>query len=101
MIIYQHMLNTPPGNKSMSTPIATSTAQIVEMKPLENYSIGDDVFLTEEYYEDTKATLLEVPRYGWQVKVLVDGVATIEYMRANWKLLMQIMCETTYLKREA
>ncbi|HEU5147705.1 MAG TPA: hypothetical protein VFT90_13355 [Chryseosolibacter sp.] len=65
-----------------------------------NFSVNDDVYLADHYYEDTNATVLEVPKYGWRVKSLVDGVATIEYQRPNWKLLMLIMCETKYLKHE-
>ena len=61
---------------------------------------GQEIYLTEQYYEDTNATVLEVPRYGWKIKAIVDGVATIEYQRPNWKLLMSIMCETKYLRKE-
>lgn len=64
------------------------------------FSLNDDVYLTDQYYTDTKATVLEVPKYGWKVKSLIDGVASIEYQRTNWKLLMVIMCETKYLKHE-
>lgn len=74
---------------------------MIELSAAEHLGPGDQVYLSENYYIDTAATLLEVPRYGWKIKSQVDGVATIEYQRPNWKLLMSIMCETKYLKKEA
>ena len=62
---------------------------------------GDqEVYLTEQYYADFNTTLLEVPRYGWRVKLLVNGEATIEYHRHNLKLLMSLTVDTSYLKKE-
>lgn len=66
----------------------------------EKVSLDDAVYLTEEYYTDTKATVLDVPRYGWKVKLVYQGVATLEYQRANWKLLMTLILETKYLKKD-
>ena len=62
---------------------------------------GDAVYLHDEYYADTQATVLEVPRFGWKVIAIDQGrLATIEYQRANWKLLMTLILETKYLKRD-
>lgn len=66
----------------------------------EKVSMDDAVYLTEHYYTDTNATVLEVPRYGWKVKAVSQGVATIEYQRANWKLLMTLMLELKYLRKD-
>ena len=81
--------------------VTDSSAKFTEPCSVEHLIPGDRVYLTESYYVDTTATLLEVPRYGWKIKSQVDGVATIEYQRPNWKLLMSIICETRYLKKEA
>ena len=77
-----------------------ATAKIEPRDAPESLAPGQEICLTEQYYRDTNATVLEVPRYGWKIKAIVDGVATIEYHRPNWKLLMSIMCETKYLKTE-
>lgn len=74
-------------------------AKVVDFNP-ETLSPGDCVYLTEDYYIETNATVLEVPRYGWKVKAYTEGVCQIEYQRSNWKLLMSIMCEAKFLKRE-
>ena len=64
--------------------------------------LGDqEVYLTEQYYADFKTTVLEVPRYGWKIKQLINGEATIEYQRPNLKLLMCLTVDTRYLKKEA
>ena len=76
-----------------------NNAKILEFTP-DLFYPGDQVYLTEDYYIDTDASVLEVPRYGWKIKAYTDGVCQIEYQRPNWKLLMSIMCETKYLKRE-
>ena len=49
-------------------------------------SPGQEVYLTEEYYADFKTTVLEVLKYGWKVKELENGEATIEYQRHSLKL---------------
>jgi len=87
----------------MSSNNPERIAKVVEFgEPFfnEGFRPGLEVYLTEQYYEDTNASVLEVPRYGWEIKAVVEGVATIEYQRPNWKLLMSIMCETKYLKRQ-
>ena len=61
---------------------------------------GDRVYLTDEYYEDFKATIVEVPPFGWKVKSHTDTVATIEFHRPNLKMQIQLEVEARYLKRE-
>lgn len=78
----------------------TSTAKVIELHPPEDFSIGQEVYLTQQYYTDTKATVLEVPKYGWKIKAVVNDTATIEYQRPNLKLLMSLMLETKYLTKE-
>jgi hypothetical protein len=38
----------------------------------ETFSKGDDVYLTEQYYQDFKLSILQVPRYGWKVNELIE-----------------------------
>ena len=79
----------------------SADAKILELKPAEAFSAGQGVYLAQEYYDYANTTVLEVPRYGWEVKAIIDGVATIEYQRNNLKLLMSLMVETKYLRRES
>jgi len=66
----------------------------------ESFFVGQEVYLAQEYYDETNATILDVPRYGWQVKSIVDGVACIEYQRHNLRLLMSLMVEIRFLKKD-
>ena len=75
-------------------------AKVVELNPPESFTPGEEIYLSDQYYFDTKASVAEVPKYSWVIKAVIDDVATIEYQRPNWKLLMSIMCEKKYLKRE-
>jgi hypothetical protein len=72
----------------------------VKFDPAETFAEGEFVYLTQQYYTDTKATMLEVPKYGWKIKGVIDGIATIEYQRPNLKLLMSLMLKTKYLTKE-
>ena len=74
---------------------------IADLKTADGTSQGQEVCLTEEYYADFNTTVLEVPRYGWKMKELVNGEATIEYQRHNLKLLMCLTVDARYLKKEA
>jgi hypothetical protein len=79
----------------------TGSAKVVKFHSASDlFSVGQDVYLTQDYYDDAKTNVLEVPRYGWQVKSVGNGVATIEYQRRNLKLLMSLMVETKYLTKE-
>lgn len=76
-------------------------ARVVAFRlPSNQFMVGQDVYLSQEYYNDANTGVLEVPRYGWQVKSVEDGVATIEYQRPNLKLLMTLTVETRYLRQE-
>ena len=55
------------------------TSKIVDLNQTGSIPEGQEVYLSERYYEDVNATILEIPKYGWKVKELVNGVATIEY----------------------
>ena len=66
----------------------------------ETFSDGQEVYLNDVYYLDFRTSVLDVPKYGWKVKALVNGVATIEYQRQNVRLLMTLMLETKYLRKE-
>jgi hypothetical protein len=77
-----------------------SDGRIVQLNRSEAYTPGQQVYLAQEYYSDSNTTLLEVPRYGWQVKAVVGGIARLEYQRPNMKLLMNLTVETKYLRKE-
>lgn len=74
---------------------------IVDVKAAETIAAGGEVYLIDQYYYDFKTSVLEIPRYGWKVKQLENGMATIEYQRRNLKLLMSLTVDCQYLKREA
>lgn len=61
---------------------------------------GESVYIIEQYYRDVDANLIEVPRFGWVVKSVLNDVATIEYQRKNIKLNMNLMIDTKYLVKE-
>lgn len=61
---------------------------------------GKPVFLTEEYYKTHNLTVLDVPRYGWLVKEVTQGIAILEYQRKNLKLRMCLTVDIKYLKIE-
>ena len=77
------------------------TSKIVDLNHPGSIPEGQEVYLSDRYYEDVNATILEIPKYGWKVKELVNGVATIEYQRRNLKLLMCLTVDSKYLKKEA
>ena len=77
------------------------SSKITDLNEPGRISEGEEVYLTEQYYEDLNATVLEIPRYGWKVKQLINGEATIEYQRKNFKLWMCLTVNTRYLKKEA
>ena len=77
---------------STNVPASASAERIYE---------GQEVYLTEHYYEDFKASVLEIPKYGWKVTRVVNAAATIQYQRRNLKLLMLLTVETSYLRKEA
>jgi hypothetical protein len=71
-----------------------------QLNVAETFSDGQEVYLNDIYYLDFRTSVLDVPKYGWKVKALVNGVATIEYQRQNVRLLMTLMLETKYLRKE-
>ncbi len=77
-----------------------SAGKVVEMNPSDSFYEGMEVYLNESYYTDFNTSVIEIPKYGWKLKTLAAGVATIEYQRRNLKLLMSLMLETKYLKKE-
>ena len=67
-----------------------------------NISEGQEFYLTEQYYKYFKVSeLWKCPNTGGRVITLLNGVATIEYQRRNLKLLMSIIVDSKYLKKEA
>lgn len=88
------MANTP----NMSA--GPDGGKVVQMSISDGFSEGQEVYLNEQYYVDFNTSVLEIPKYGWRLKTLAAGVATIEYQRRNLKLLMSLMLETKYLKKE-
>jgi hypothetical protein len=81
--------------------VAAKSAKIVALNPSpDTFSIGEPVYLDSEYYTHANTTVLEVPRYGWQVKGIVNDMVCIEYMRKNLKLLMTLTVEAGFIKRE-
>jgi hypothetical protein len=80
---------------------AARAAKVVELHPAsDHFSVGQKVFLKQAYYDDLNTSILEVPRYGWQVKEVAGDAVVIQYQRRNLKLLMTLMIETKYLKKE-
>jgi hypothetical protein len=61
---------------------------------------GEAVYISDQYYRDVDANLIEIPRFGWIVKSILNEVATIEYQRKNIKLNMNLMIDTKYLLKE-
>jgi hypothetical protein len=76
-------------------------SRMIDSNTLGNISEGKEVYLGDEYYETFNVTVLEVPKYGWKVKEVLSGVATIENQRRNLKLLMSLTVDTRFLKKEA
>lgn len=76
------------------------TGKVVDMNPSDTFSEGMNVYLNESYYADFNTSVIEIPKYGWKLKTLAAGVATIEYQRRNLNLSMLLMLETKYLKKE-
>ena len=84
-----------------SANLSARQDRVVHMTVAGSFEVGQEVYLNEQYYTDFNTSVIEVPKYGWQVKTLSDGVATIEYQRRNLKLQMSLTLDTTYLTKEA
>lgn len=61
---------------------------------------GETVYISEQYYRDHEANLIEIPRFGWIVKSILNEVATIEYQRRNIDSNLNLMIDTKYLHKE-
>lgn len=61
---------------------------------------GQSVYIRVEYYKDMKTNLVEIPRFGWVVKSILNNVATIAYQRKNIMMNMTLMIDTKYLSKE-
>ena len=70
------------------------------MRAFEQIKVGQNVYISEQYYNDNNASMAELPRFGWVVKSILDNAATIEYQRQNLKLLMTLMVDIKYLESE-
>lgn len=61
---------------------------------------GECVYISEQYYREVEANIIEIPRFGWIVKSVLNEVATSEYQRKNIKLDMNLMIDTKYLLKQ-
>lgn len=61
---------------------------------------GESVYISEQYYKDVESDFVEIPRFGWVVKSILNDVATIEFQRKTINLNMTLMIDTKYLSKE-
>ena len=84
--------------KSSAAIVTTSIKADAEPISPGDFYPGREIYLSDKYYLD--ATVLEIPKYGWKVKAIMNGLARIEYHRPKLKVLISIFCEVKYLKHE-
>jgi hypothetical protein len=68
-------------------------------KNIDEFKVGQQVFISDQYYEDHDISFVDVPRFGWNIKAIDGNTFYLERQRHDLKVFMFSTVEKKYIKK--